>query len=182
MLLGGTPRAGDRTPPSRSSPRTASTPPAPAAIAKRAGISQPYIYALFPNKHELFLAAHSTCVDRIRSALHRGGPRPRRPRGRGSRRWGRPTSSCSTTATRSCSRCSPTRPPATRALREQVREDFIAADATTSRASAARRATRSSTSWPAGMLLNVVAALDLPDDYAPRRGGAVTEALFFSPA
>src|ERR671916_101839 len=28
------------------------------AIAKRAGISQPYIYALFPNKHELFLAAH----------------------------------------------------------------------------------------------------------------------------
>ena len=28
------------------------------AIAKRAGISQPYIYALFPNKRELFLATH----------------------------------------------------------------------------------------------------------------------------
>jgi AcrR family transcriptional regulator len=36
------------------------------AIAKRAGISQPYIYALFPNKHELFLAVHRHVVDRIR--------------------------------------------------------------------------------------------------------------------
>ncbi len=31
-----------------------------AAIAERAGISQPYIYALFPNKKELFLAAHGS--------------------------------------------------------------------------------------------------------------------------
>jgi AcrR family transcriptional regulator len=37
-----------------------------AAIAKRAGISQPYIYALFPNKRELFLATHSHVLDRIR--------------------------------------------------------------------------------------------------------------------
>jgi AcrR family transcriptional regulator len=37
-----------------------------AAIAKRAGISQPYIYALFPNKQELFLAAHDDCISRIR--------------------------------------------------------------------------------------------------------------------
>src|SRR6185436_20571521 len=39
------------------------------AIAKRAGISQPYVYALFPNKHELFLAANSEVVDRIRGAF-----------------------------------------------------------------------------------------------------------------
>ena len=39
------------------------------AIAERAGISQPYIYALFPNKHELFLAAHPWVVDRIRAAF-----------------------------------------------------------------------------------------------------------------
>ncbi len=39
------------------------------AIAKRAGISQPYIYALFPNKRELFLAADRYVVDRIRSAF-----------------------------------------------------------------------------------------------------------------
>jgi len=39
------------------------------AIAKRAGISQPYIYALFPNKRELFLAADRYVVDRIRRAF-----------------------------------------------------------------------------------------------------------------
>ena len=39
------------------------------AIAKRAGISQPYVYALFPNKHELFLAANAEVVERIRGAF-----------------------------------------------------------------------------------------------------------------
>src|SRR5919107_2508883 len=39
------------------------------AIAKRAGISQPYVYALFPNKHELFLAANLRVVGRIRGAF-----------------------------------------------------------------------------------------------------------------
>lgn len=37
-----------------------------AAIARRAGISQPYIYALFPNKQELFLAVHDLVIGRIR--------------------------------------------------------------------------------------------------------------------
>jgi AcrR family transcriptional regulator len=40
-----------------------------AAIAKRAGISQPYIYALFPNKRELFLAVDRHVVGRIRRAF-----------------------------------------------------------------------------------------------------------------
>jgi AcrR family transcriptional regulator len=40
-----------------------------AAIAKRAGISQPYIYALFPNKRELFLAAHARMVDNLRATF-----------------------------------------------------------------------------------------------------------------
>ena len=40
-----------------------------AAIAKLAGISQPYIYALFPNKRELFLAAHGRMVDGLRAAF-----------------------------------------------------------------------------------------------------------------
>ena len=39
------------------------------AIAKRAGISQPYIYALFPNKRELFLAVDRHVVERIRGAF-----------------------------------------------------------------------------------------------------------------
>jgi AcrR family transcriptional regulator len=40
-----------------------------AAIAKRAGISQPYIYALFPNKLELFLAVHDKVTASIRSTF-----------------------------------------------------------------------------------------------------------------
>jgi AcrR family transcriptional regulator len=40
-----------------------------AAIAERAGISQPYIYALFPNKKELFLAAHARIVGHLRSTF-----------------------------------------------------------------------------------------------------------------
>jgi len=40
-----------------------------AAIAKLAGISQPYIYALFPNKRELFLAAHARMIDHLRSTF-----------------------------------------------------------------------------------------------------------------
>jgi len=38
-------------------------------IARRAEISQPYIYALFRNKHDLFLAAYHTVAERIRGRL-----------------------------------------------------------------------------------------------------------------
>ncbi len=50
-----------------------------AAIAKLAGISQPYIYALFPNKQELFLAAHGRQMDVLRRTFieaARGGSTP----------------------------------------------------------------------------------------------------------
>jgi AcrR family transcriptional regulator len=40
-----------------------------AAIAQRAGISQPYIYALFPNKRALFLAAHARMVENLRTTF-----------------------------------------------------------------------------------------------------------------
>ena len=39
------------------------------AIARRAGISQPYIYALYRNKHDLFLAAYRHVAERIRARL-----------------------------------------------------------------------------------------------------------------
>ena len=38
-------------------------------IAKRAGISQPYIYALFPNKKALFIAVQERVSQRIRDAF-----------------------------------------------------------------------------------------------------------------
>ena len=40
-----------------------------ASIAKLAGISQPYIYALFPNKRELFLAAHARMMETLRATF-----------------------------------------------------------------------------------------------------------------
>jgi len=41
------------------------------AIAKRAGISQPYVYALFPDKRALFLACHDYTTERIKEALEK---------------------------------------------------------------------------------------------------------------
>jgi AcrR family transcriptional regulator len=40
-----------------------------ASIAKRAGISQPYIYALFADKGELFRAVHKRVIGAIQSAF-----------------------------------------------------------------------------------------------------------------
>jgi AcrR family transcriptional regulator len=38
-------------------------------IAKRIGISQPYIFRLFPSKKDLFLAAIDQCYDRVEAAF-----------------------------------------------------------------------------------------------------------------
>lgn len=40
-----------------------------ADIARAAGVSQPYLYALFPDKKALFLACYKRAVERIRSTL-----------------------------------------------------------------------------------------------------------------
>ena len=52
-----------------------------AAIAERAGISQPYIYALFPSKRDLFMAAYDRVEGRIRATFReaaRGAASPER--------------------------------------------------------------------------------------------------------
>jgi AcrR family transcriptional regulator len=50
-----------------------------AAIARRAGISQPYIYALFPSKQDLFIAVHDEVNDRIRRAFTQAASRGTTP-------------------------------------------------------------------------------------------------------
>jgi AcrR family transcriptional regulator len=40
-----------------------------ADIAARAGVSQPYVYALFPDKRTLFLACHDWTTERIKETL-----------------------------------------------------------------------------------------------------------------
>jgi AcrR family transcriptional regulator len=42
-----------------------------ADIAARAGVSQPYVYALFPDKRALFLACHDHTTERIKEALEK---------------------------------------------------------------------------------------------------------------
>ena len=42
-----------------------------ADIAARAGVSQPYVYALFPDKLALFLACHDWTTERIKEALEK---------------------------------------------------------------------------------------------------------------
>ncbi len=40
-----------------------------AAIAQRVGVSQPYLFRLFPSKHALFLAAAERCFDALEQAM-----------------------------------------------------------------------------------------------------------------
>jgi AcrR family transcriptional regulator len=42
-----------------------------ADIAARAGVSQPYVYALFPDKRSLFLACHDWTTERIKESLEK---------------------------------------------------------------------------------------------------------------
>ncbi|MGH3252614.1 MAG: TetR/AcrR family transcriptional regulator [Trebonia sp.] len=42
-----------------------------ADIAARAGVSQPYVYALFPDKRALFLACHDWTTEQIKEALEK---------------------------------------------------------------------------------------------------------------
>lgn len=47
-----------------------------ADIAARAGVSQPYVYALFPDKRSLFLACHEATIDRIKASIEQAGDGP----------------------------------------------------------------------------------------------------------
>jgi len=49
-------------------------------IAQRAGISQPYIYALFPSKKALFIAAYSRVVESLWNSLAEAGRDAASPR------------------------------------------------------------------------------------------------------
>lgn len=44
-------------------------------VAKRAGISQAYVYRLFPDKQTLFVAVVEHCFERVRAALAEGAAR-----------------------------------------------------------------------------------------------------------
>jgi AcrR family transcriptional regulator len=135
------------------------------AIAKRAGISQPYIYALFPNKHELFLAVHRHVVDRIRRAFMeaaRGGSTP------AERLLAMANAYLDLLADRDEILCQMQAHAAAGdpALREPVRREFKRLVADVGRMSGAQP--QQVVDFMAkGMMLNVVAALELPEEFIP---------------
>jgi AcrR family transcriptional regulator len=137
------------------------------AIARRAGISQPYIYALFENKHELFLAVNRHVVDRIRRAFMdaaRGGSDPE----------GRLVAMGDAYLTLLADRDEILFQMQAHAaagdpeLREPIRNEFMRLFEDVRRMSGADQ-TRVVKFMAEGMLLNVVAALELPVEYVPPR-------------
>jgi AcrR family transcriptional regulator len=135
------------------------------AIAKRAGISQPYIYALFPNKHALFLAVHRHVVDRIRRAFMeaaRGGADPEERLDRMGHAYMELLAERDELLAQMQGFAAAGDPE----LRDPVRDDFARLIEDIGRISGASRE-RVMEFLAKGMLLNVVAALELPDEFWP---------------
>jgi AcrR family transcriptional regulator len=135
------------------------------AIAKRAGISQPYVYALFPNKHELFLAANAEVVERIRGAFAEAA------RGLESTEerldaMGQAYVGLLENREEIMFQHQANAAAGDPALREPVRREFMRLFDDVGRLSGAG----DEEVWnfmATGMLLNVIAALDLPEKYMP---------------
>jgi AcrR family transcriptional regulator len=135
------------------------------AIAKRAGISQPYIYALFPNKHELFLAVHRHVVDRIRRAFleaARGGADPEERLDRMGEAYMELLGERDEILAQLQAHAAAGDP----ALREPVRNEFLRLTEDVRRMSGASHE-RVVEFMAKGMLLNVMAALELPEEFWP---------------
>jgi AcrR family transcriptional regulator len=135
------------------------------AIAKRAGISQPYVYALFPNKHELFLAANLRVVDRIRTAFAeaaRGLPTPEERLDAMGNAYMELLENREEIMFQHQANAAAGDP----ALREPVRREFMRLVDDVGRLSGAPKEDVC-VFMAKGMFLNVIAALDLPEAYWP---------------
>jgi AcrR family transcriptional regulator len=135
------------------------------AIAKRAGISQPYIYALFPNKHELFLAVHRHVVDRIRRAFleaARDGADPQERLTSMGHAYMELLADRDEILVQMQAHAAAGDP----ALRDPVRHEFLRLTEDVRRMSGAPEE-QVVEFMAKGMLLNVAAALELPDGFVP---------------
>jgi AcrR family transcriptional regulator len=135
------------------------------AIARRAGISQPYIYALFPNKHELFLAVHRHVVDRIRSAFVEAAREGADPEER-LRSMGNAYMELLAERDQILVQMQAHAAAGDPALREPVRQEFLRLVEDVRRMSGATDE-QVVQFMAKGMLLNVVAALQLPEGFIP---------------
>ena len=139
------------------------------AIARQAGVSQPYVFQLFGTKKDLFLAVVRSCFARATPRVRGRGPRltarsdpecDSRPRGDGRR---------STSASSPTGRCSwsSSRPTPRARIRTSGPSSAKSCGSSTaaSREAVRRVSARSSTSSSReGMLLNLGAAIGLPGE------------------
>jgi AcrR family transcriptional regulator len=141
------------------------------AIARRAGISQPYIYALYRNKRELFLAAYAQVTRRIRarlvSAAEAGEDPQDRLRAMGEAYLGliadREDVLCQIQAYAAAGDA---------ALREPVRAEFLRVFEAVREAAGVSRE-EAAFFFAGGIFLAIATALDVPPEYWP--GGAPDE-------
>jgi AcrR family transcriptional regulator len=136
------------------------------AIARRAGISQPYVYALFPNKHELFLAANSEVVERIRGSFAEAARGLESTEDR-LHAMGEAYIGLLENREEIMFQHQANAAAGDPALREPVRREFMRLFDDVGRLSGATE----DEVWhfmASGMLLNVIAALDLPEKYMPK--------------
>jgi AcrR family transcriptional regulator len=139
------------------------------AIARRAGISQPYIYALFPNKQDLFLACHAHVIDRIRSAFTeaaRGTSDPDEALARMGSAYYALLADRDELLVQLQGHAAAGDP----GIREEVRRCFTHLFRHVERITGAPREDVVRF-FAKGMLLNVAAALELPDEYCGKQGG-----------
>jgi AcrR family transcriptional regulator len=136
------------------------------AIAKRAGISQPYVYALFPNKRELFLAANAEVKNRIRGAFAEAARGLETPEQRLDA-MGQAYIDLLENREEIMFQHQANAAAGDPELREPIRREFMELFDDVGRLSGAGE----EEAWhfmATGMLLNVIAALDLPERYLPK--------------
>jgi AcrR family transcriptional regulator len=136
-----------------------------AAIAKRAGISQPYIYALFPNKRDLFLAANKQVTDNIRGRFVEAARGTEDPQER-LRLMGESYNDLLADREEILFQLQGYAAALDPDIQKEVKRCFMDLFDEVERTTGASRA-QVSQFMAAGMLLNVVAALDLPERYEP---------------
>ena len=141
------------------------------AIARRAGISQPYIYALYRDKRELFLAAYRHVAERVRARLiaaARSGDGPKeRLRGMGA-------AYLELVAEREdvLFQLQAYAAAGDPVLRDAVREEFLRVFESVREAAGVSRE-EAAFFFAGGVFLSVGAALDVAPEYWPGAGGGV---------
>jgi AcrR family transcriptional regulator len=135
------------------------------SIAKRAGISQPYIYALFPNKRELFLATHAHVIGHIRDVFTEAARGIDDPEAR-LHAMGEAYMALLEERDEIVVQMQGHAAAGDPELLAPVRREFMGVIDHVERVAGVSRQ-RALEFVAMGMLLNVIAALDLPDDYLP---------------